>query len=122
MRVGSTCCQMRVEVSLRLFNHISVRRGLFRRWVAALTAEQCSVIRKVSVCEEDTKRSKFWLAVKKLDGLEKLIVDCLHLGNREVSIEETEEDSVFREKLDTTVGHKVDLKKGCWISMLEWRD
>lgn len=120
MRVGSTCCQMRVEVSLRLFNHISVRHGMFRRWVAALTAEQCSVIRKVSVWEEDTKRPKFWLAVERLNALEKLIVNYIDLGNREVSIEETEEDSVFRERLDTTVGHKVDLEKCCW--RLAWRD
>lgn len=105
---------MRVEVSLRLFNHISVRRGLFRRWVAALTAEQCSVIRKVSVWEEDTKRSEFWLAVAKLNALEKLIVNYISLGNREVSIEGTKEDIVFREKLDITVGRGVDLEKCHW--------
>ena len=95
---------------------------MFRQWVAALAAEQCSVIRKLSIWEEDTKRPKFWLAVEKLNGLEKRIVKNFEVGDREVSVEETEEDSVFREKLDTTVGHKVDLKKGCWISMLEWRD
>jgi hypothetical protein len=93
---------------------------MFRQWVAALAAEQCSVIRKLSIWEEDTKRPKFWLAVEKLNGLEKLIVKNFEVGDREVSVEETEEDSVFREKLDTTVGHEVDLKKGCW--MLEERD
>jgi hypothetical protein len=114
MRVGSTCCQMRVEVSLRLFNQISVRCGMFRRWVAALTAEQCSVIRKVRVDENDTKRPGFWLAVGKLSGLEKLFVNYHDFGYRELSIEETEEDSVFREKLDCTVGHEVNLEKVYW--------
>jgi hypothetical protein len=105
---------MRGEVSLRLFNKVSVRYGIFERWMAALTAEQCSVIHKVSVHENDTKRPGFWLAVGKLNGLEKLFVNYDDLGNRKVSIEDIDEDSVFREKLDSTVGHEVDLEKFYW--------
>jgi hypothetical protein len=115
MRVGSACCQMRVEVSLRLFNQVSVvRHGIFERWMRALTAEQCSVIRKVSVHKKDTKRPGFWHAVGKLNALEQLRVSCHDFGNRELSIEDIEEDSVFREKLESTFGHEVDLKKVYW--------
>jgi hypothetical protein len=114
IRVGSTCCQMRDEVGLRLFSQICVEGGMFRRWVAALTAEQCSVIRKVRIDEEDTKQPGFWLAVGKLNGLEKLFVNYHNSRNRKLCIEDIEKDSVLRKKLDSTFGHEVDLEKVYW--------
>ena len=79
-----------------------------------MTAEQCIVIRKVSVHENDTKRPKFWLAVGKLKALEQLTVRYFNFGDRkEIFKKDGDEESnlyrVLKEKLKGTVGHEVEL-------------
>ena len=105
---------MHAEVSLRLFNQIIVYCYEFDQWMAALTAEQCSVIRKVHVHKNDTKFPGFWHAVSKLGGLRKLFVRT-NLRYETVVVKEDsngESDlwTVFKEKLNSTVGHEVELE------------
>ena len=85
--------------------------------MAALTAEQCSDIREVNVNEYDTKLPGFWHAVSKLGGLRKLSVRVriVNLGYETVVVKEDsngESDlwTVFKEKLNSTVGHEVELE------------